>query len=119
MKNAILSKLKCIALSPKQLVWTHVILQTLDWFTTLVIILNTHTELETNPVVRLILEAPGGMWLFTAVKAIVCGMIAWVLPWSLTGAPRWVSLIWELLAIVYLVIVLNNLVGVVYVYTLL
>jgi len=110
---------KLFVLSPRQLAWTHVVLQTLDWATTLFLISSIHTGVESNPIVRFMLESPGGAWIFTAVKAIACVGIALVLPWSLKKTGCWMHLLWRLLALAYVIVVLNNLVGVVYVCTIL
>jgi len=102
---------KLFVLSPKQLVWIHVVLQMLDWITTLFVIAHVSTEVEANPIVRLILEGTYGMWWFTAAKLAMCGLIMWIIPKSLSASPNhaWV---WRALAILYIAIVLSNLVGV-------
>lgn len=93
-------------ISPLQLVVTHIVLQTLDWATTVFIVANTSTEVEANPLVRLTLEAPGGMWWFAAIKLAICAATAQMIPRSSHLWP------WRALAIVYLAVVLRNLVGV-------
>ena len=102
---------KLFVLSPRQLAWTHVILQILDWITTLFVIAHVSTAAEGNPIIRWILESANGMWLFTAVKLAMCGILMWIIPKSLRISPNCVW-VWRALAIVYIAIVLNNLVGV-------
>lgn len=110
IKNKILRH-KFFVLSPRQLVWAHVVLQMLDWITTLFITANVSINVESNPIIRLILEGANGMWWFTAAKLAMCGLIMWIIPKSLRISPNhaWV---WRALAILYIAIVLNNLVGV-------
>lgn len=102
---------KLFVLSAAQLVRIHVVLQFLDWSTTLFMILSTSTAMEANPVIRFILDSPGGIWWFTAIKLSVCGIIGWIIPKSLEGSPgcAWV---WRALAIFYLIVVLNNSIGI-------
>ncbi len=102
---------KLFILSAGQLVWTLIVLQLLDCATTLFLIAHTSVDLESNPIVRLMLEAPGGMWWLVAAKLTVCGLIGWVVPWSLRHSPR-MSWVWRALAIIYLAIVMGNLWGV-------
>ncbi len=93
-------------ISPIQLVVTHMVLQALDWATTVFIVSHTSTGVENNPLVRLILDAPNGIWWFAAVKLALCAAIAQMIPRSRLLWP------WRALAILYLAVVLGNLAGV-------
>jgi len=103
-------------LTPFWMVSLHLILQLLDWATTLYIVQRVNVAVEFNPIIRFILEDPNGFWWFTSVKLFACIVVAIVIPWSIYRTGR--SLIWRWLAIAYTAIVLNNLVGVSIVYML-
>ncbi|MHA2063091.1 MAG: DUF5658 family protein [Candidatus Thorarchaeota archaeon] len=98
-------------ISPFQLVVTHMVLQVLDWATTLFVVLNTHTGVESNPIVRFMLNDPNGVWWFTAAKLALCIMLAWLIPRSLRNTPGY-GWVWRSLAIIYFAVVLSNFVGV-------
>lgn len=102
---------KLFVLSATQLVVTHIVLQLLDLVTTLFVILHTSTSLEVNPVIRFILNTPGGMWWLTALKLVMCGILWWMIPKSLEDSPSY-AWVWRGMAIFYLIVVLNNLVAV-------
>lgn len=93
-------------ISPIQLIVTHMVLQVLDWATTVFIVSHTSTAAEANPLVRSILSVPYGMWWFAAVKLALCAMIAWIVSRSPLVWP------WRAVAILYFAVVLSNLVGV-------
>lgn len=103
---------KLFILSASQLVKTHVVLQMLDWATTLFLILSIGTKVEVNPIMRYVLESPWGVGSFTAIKMAMCGLVAWVIPSSMKWLPNYMW-IWRLLAMYYIGVVLNNLIGVV------
>ncbi len=102
---------KLFVLSAAQLVVTHIVLQLLDLTTTLFIIAHTSTAVEANPIMKFVLDTPGGMWSFAALKLTVCGILTWIIPRSLKDSPgcAWT---WRALAIFYLVVIFNNLIGV-------
>ena len=110
---------KLFVLSPRQLVWTHVILQMLDWLTTTWVVHHAGLEAEGNPVVRYILSHPEyGFHLLFLVKAVMCITIAYCLPKHVKEHPAhaWA---WRLLAIIYFAVVLSNLLGVAILHTVL
>ena len=102
---------KLFILSAGQLAVTHIVLQLLDLVTTLFVVLHTSTALEVNPIMRFVLDTPGGMWWFAALKLTVCGILTWIIPKSLEDSPG-CAWIWRILAVFYLIVVLNNLIGV-------
>lgn len=89
----------------------HIILQMLDWATTLFLVMTLGTDLEANPIVRFMIEQPYGMWWFTAIKFSMMGILAWMIPYSMDRSPQY-GWVWRVVALTYLVVVLSNLVGV-------
>lgn len=102
---------KLFVLTPRQLVWIHVILQILDLLTTLFIVTHTHSSVEANPLVRWMLEAPNGFYYFAGIKLVACVVLAFMVPFSMKRSPG-CAWIWRALAILYLMVVTNNLWGV-------
>lgn len=102
---------KLFILSAGQLAVTHIVLQLLDLVTTLFVVLHTSTALEVNPIMRFVLDAPNGMWWFATLKLITCGILVWIIPKSLEDSPS-LAWVWRALAIFYLIVVLNNSIGV-------
>lgn len=102
---------KLFVLTPRQLVWTHIVLQILDLLTTLFVVAHTNVSVEANPMVRWVLDSPHGFYWFAAIKVVACAALAIIIPVSLDRSPRsaWV---WRALAILYLAVVLSNLWGV-------
>ncbi len=98
-------------LSPFWLASIHVILQVLDWATTLFLIFHLGAQVEANPVMRFVLEQPDGVAWFTTIKLGGAALIAWMIPRSIAASPRW-AVLWRLLTIAYLAVVLSNLAGV-------
>ena len=98
-------------LSPFWLASIHVILQVLDWATTLFLIFHLGAQVEANPVMRFVLEQPDGVAWFTTIKLGGAALIAWMIPRSIAASPRW-AVLWRLLTIAYLGVVLSNLAGV-------
>lgn len=98
-------------LSPRVLTWILVIEQLLDWWTTSFLVSRHGTELEANPLMRFLLEQPQGFLLFLALKLFACLVIILVIPLA-TAKSKAHMWIWRVVAMLYLAVILNNLVGV-------
>jgi len=103
---------KLFVLSTFWLTSALIILQILDWATTswLLMTLND-TSLEANPAMRWVIELPNGMLWFAALKLGFCGVLAYIVPYSAQHSASFVW-IWRVLALLYVVIVASNLLGV-------
>ena len=89
-----------------------VVLQILDWATTSFLIATLNdTDLEANPLMRILLEQSDGMFWFAVLKFGFSGFLAFFVPYSIKASPKFVW-VWRLLALVYIVIVVSNLLGV-------
>lgn len=101
-------------LTPFWMATLNVVLQVIDWATTLFLVQRFDASAEMNPFLRFLLENPNGFWWFTGVKLLGCTLLAFVIPWSIRNTKKpW---IWRWLAILYIAIVTNNLLGVATVY---
>jgi hypothetical protein len=97
-------------LSPKQIVWAHIVLQFLDALTTLLLVANTSPDVEYNLLMRLLLSH--SYVGFVAAKILGASVLAYMIPWSIKRSEGKYAWIWRGLAILYFAIVLNNLSGV-------
>lgn len=99
-------------LSPFWLTTSLIILQLLDCVTTLFVTLTIgHNRMESNPIIRFVLDHPNGAEWFAAIKVTACVLMAVIVPWSLRISPGY-AWVWRAVAIGYLAIVLGNFVGV-------
>jgi hypothetical protein len=102
---------KLFVLSPFWLTSAHVVLQLLDWATTLFLVLLFGTGMEANPIMKTVLDYEYGVELFTALKLLLTASLTVVIPWSLKISPGY-AWVWRALMIAYVFIVTNNLIGV-------
>ena len=103
---------KLCVLNAAQLIITHTVLQLLDLTTTLILTYNLGTSVEVNPIMRYVLENPMGVTFFITIKLAMCGVIAWIIPRSINSFHNY-SWVWHILALIYFLVVLNNLVHIV------